>query len=548
MDRRKFIRNLSYSGTGAMVLGGIPIKAMSGQTLFDLGAMANNTDSVLVFIQLHGGNDALNTLVPVSQYNRYYEIRANIAIPQSGDFSYINLDPSLDDNVQVGLHPEMGAIKEMYDQGKVAVVQNVGYPRMNGSHFEGRDLVFMGADGETEGSYNSGWMGRFLDHTYPGYPDSYPSSTFPDPLGIELSGTQSLAYHREEGIPIGLAFNNPNGFYDLISSVGVEPPIINVDSHAGDELRYIMEFEKKNNQYAERLRDVYNSGSNSSVTYPENYPNFAPKEYLDNHLAPQLKLIARLLKGGIKTRIFLCRIGGFDTHGDQVVKDEPWLGLHAALMYHLSEGVKAFYDDMAALGVDSKVLSMTFTEFGRRAYSNDSLGTDHGTSTPVLLFGTGLNAGVYGQNPSLAEEDLPGGNLKYNIDYRQIYTSVVQDWFGADNAAMQATGFDGWIDQKLPLIKTSGVDDIAYRKNGAQLKIVPNPVQANFSIEFFLKKQSQYALKIFNVEGKRIYESDGSGLYGVNKLELNASDFKTGKYIVQVRGGGEVFTSTLIKR
>lgn len=548
MNRRKFIRNLSYSGAGAMMLGGVPVKAMSGRTLFDMAAMADSTDSVLVFIQLHGGNDALNTLVPVSQYNRYYEIRANIAIPQSGDFSYINLDPSLDDMSQVGLHPEMGAIKEMYNQGKVAVVQNVGYPRMNGSHFEGRDLVFMGADGENERAYNSGWMGRFLDHTYPGYPDAYPTDTYPDPLGIELSGTQSLAYHREAGIPIGLAFNNPGNFYDLISSVGVNPPIATPDSHAGDEIKYIMEFEKKNNQYAERLKNVYDSGNNSSVEYPESYPHFAPREYLNNNLAPQLKLIARLLKGGIKTRIFLCRIGGFDTHGDQVVKDEPWLGLHAALMYHLSTAVKAFYDDMASLGVDGKVLSMTFTEFGRRAFSNDSLGTDHGTSTPVLLFGTGLNPGVYGQNPSLAAEDLPGGNLKYNIDYRQIYTSVVQDWFGADNNAVEATGFDEWINQKLPLIRTSGLDDTPYRKNGAQMKVVPNPVDANFHVEFFLKRHDRYDLTIFNVEGKRVFESSGIGMYGLNKVELHSADFKTGKYIIQVRGAGEVFTTSIIKR
>ena len=547
MNRRKFIRNISFSGAGAVMLGGVPVKALSGKSLFELAALANNTDSVLVFIQLHGGNDALNTLIPVSQYDRYYEIRANLAIPQSGDYAYRELDPNLAELSRVGVHPEMLAIKEMYDEGKVAVIQNVGYPSMNLSHFEGRDLVFMGADGENERLYSSGWMGRFLDHTYPGYPDSYPSSTYPDPLGIELSGTQSLAYHRKEGIPIGLAFNSPNGFYNLINSVGVEPPVKFPDSYAGEEIKYIMEFEKKNNQYSERIRDVYNAGSNSK-TYPDAYERYAPPEYINNPLAPQLKTIARLLAGGIKTRIFLCRIGGFDTHGDQVVKDNPWLGLHAALMYHLSEGVKAFYDDMKDLGVDHKVLSMTFTEFGRRAYSNDSLGTDHGTSTPVLLFGTGLNAGVYGQNPSLAEEDLPGGNLKYNIDYRQIYTSVVQDWFGADDAAMKATGFDSWIGEKLPLIKTTGVDTTPYQKNGGRLKIVPNPVVKGCKLEFFLKKQGEFSVSIFNTEGKRVYEAARKGVYGMNNVDINASGLKQGNYVVQVRSGKEVYSSTLIKK
>lgn len=547
MNRRKFIRNISFGGAGAMMLGGVPVKALSGKNIMDLAAMASSTDSVLVFIQLHGGNDALNTLIPVSQWDEYYKIRANLAIPQANDHAYRELDASLPKMSRVGLHPEMLGLKKMYDQGKVAVVQNVGYPQMNGSHFEGRDIVFMGTDGEHERQHASGWMGRFLDHTYPGYPDAYPSNDHPDPLGIELSGTQSIAYHREEGIPIGLAFNSPDGFHKLISSVGIQPPIAFPDSYAGDEIKYIMEFEKKNNQYAGRIRDVYAAGSNS-LTYPDQYIRHAPKEYLTNPLAPQLKTIARLLKGGIKTRIFLCRMGGFDTHGDQVVKNEPWLGVHAALLYHLSEAVKAFYDDMATLGVDNKVLSMTFTEFGRRAHSNDSLGTDHGTSTPVFLFGTGLNAGVYGQNPSLKEEDLPNGNLKYTIDYRQVYTSVVQDWFGADDNAMIATGYEDWVSKKLPLIGSSGIDDRAYRKNEAAIKIFPNPVKRSCDVEFFLPKPGKFVLSVFNVEGKRIYQKEANGTYGLNQEHIHSGEFAAGKYIVQIRSEEIVKTSTLIKK
>src|SRR5690606_5478651 len=124
--------------------------------------------------------------------------------------------------------------------------------------------------------HSSGWMGRFLNVTYPGYPDSYPSDTMKDPIGIELSGTLSLAFHRENGIPIGLNVGSPEQFYNLISSVGVDPPIAFPDSYAGDELRYIMEFEKKSNQYAGRLRDVYDAGSNSTIGYPEAYPFAAP--------------------------------------------------------------------------------------------------------------------------------------------------------------------------------------------------------------------------------------------------------------------------------
>jgi uncharacterized protein (DUF1501 family) len=548
MRRRDFIRRISYTGAGAMVLGGIPVNAMKANGLFQLAAASSTNDKVLVFIQLHGGNDALNTIVPVSQYDTYYNLRPNLALLQSGDRGFKELDATLGDDYRVGVHPEMIAMKQMYDQGKVAVVQNVGYPDMNLSHFRGRDIVFMGGDAQSD--YESGWMGRFLDFTYPGYPDAYPNDSMPDPLGIELSGTQSLAFHTETGIPNGLSFNSPEGFFELINSTGnyqTQPPLLYPDSHAGDELRYLMEFEAKNNQYAPRLKEVYDAGSNSpGVDYPDAYPRKAPQANLNNPLSPQLKLIARMLKGGIKTKIFLCRIGGFDTHGAQVEKGEPSVGLHAALLYHLSEAVKAFYDDLKDLGIDQKVLSMTFTEFGRRAYSNDSYGTDHGTSTPVLLFGTGLNAGIHGVNPDLS--DLSNGNLKYNIDYRQIYTSVVQDWFGASDEAMVATGFDDWVGQKIDLIGTTGIKDTLEGWEKNKILIYPNPVSTNFNVEFFLLKPDAFTLIVFNVEGKQILKRENSGFYGNNKVELSAAELNTGKYIVQVRAGKEIFTSSFIKR
>jgi uncharacterized protein (DUF1501 family) len=547
MKRRDFIRRMSYSGAGAMMLGGIPVSAMNRNGIFQKAAAASTNDKVLVFIQLHGGNDALNTLIPISQYDEYYNLRPNLAILQSGERGYKELDASLPEYQRVGLHPELLDTYTMYGQGKVAIVQNVGYPDMNMSHFRGRDIVFMGGDAESD--FESGWMGRYLDHTYPGYPDAYPNANMPDPLGIELSGTQSLAFHTENGIPNGLSFNNPEGFYELINSTGnfqTQPSILFPDSHAGDELRYIMEFEAKNNQYAPRLKEVYDAGSNSSVDYPETYPRDATGEFPNNPLTPQLKLIARLIKGGIKTKIFLCRMGGFDTHGNQVVPGNTGLGNHAGLLYHLSSSVKAFYDDLEKLGVDDKVLSMTFTEFGRRAYSNNSNGTDHGTATPVLLFGTRLNNGVHGSNPDLS--DLDNGNLKYSTDYRQIYTSVVQDWFGASDESMIATGFDDWVGDKIDLIESTSSTEVINALKKSKMAIYPNLVKTSCVAEFYLDKSTQCNLVVFSVDGKRIYETQAEGLSGVNKIDIDATSFSSGKYIVQLRAGSEAFTSSFIKQ
>jgi uncharacterized protein (DUF1501 family) len=546
MERRTFIKNLSYGSAGALTLGGIPVNLLAGNAELKKMAAASSNENVLVFVQMHGGNDALNTLIPISQYNEYYNLRANIAIPDHGTRRFINLDSSVAENKQVGLHPDTHAFKQMYDQGKLAVVQNVGYPQMNLSHFRGRDIVFMGGDAQSD--MDSGWMGRFLNSSYPGYPDSYPSNSMPDPIGIELSGSLSLAFHRENGIPIGLNVGSPEQFYQLISSVGVNPPIDFPDSYAGEELRYIMEFEKKSNQYAGRLRDVYNAGSNSGIAYPEAYPFAAPTGSLKNPLSGQLRLIARLLKGGIKTRIFLCRIGGFDTHGNQVEKNDSTLGAHAALLYHLSTATKAFYDDLHALGIDGKVLSMTFTEFGRRAYANASYGTDHGTSTPVLLFGPGLNTGIYGENPGLKEEDLRHGNLQYNIDYRQIYTTVVKDWFGGSDEALKDTGFDKWLGQRLPLIKGAvGTDAFKKLENTEKLDIYPNPASSYIKFEFFLEHHGDVTLQVFNPEGRMVYQSAGFKNYGRNEIGLDLSDMPTGHYFVHLKNTKQVFTGKFVK-
>jgi uncharacterized protein (DUF1501 family) len=535
MNRRKFIRNVGLATSGSVILSGVPLRALAGNTQLLKIAAAGN-DNVLIFVQLHGGNDALNTLIPLDQYNLYYNFRPNIAIPDHGTRKFINMDTTLPLADQVGLHPDMIGFKQLYDQGKATIVQNVGYPDMNMSHFRGRDIVFMGGDA---GDYfSSGWMGRFLDHEYPGYPDAYPNQAMPDPIGIELGNVISLAFHREAGIPIGINIHNPDQFYDLITNVGVEPPILFPDSHAGEELRYLMEFEKKSNQYAERLKLAYDNGSNSATAYPEAYPLSAPESFLHNPLSGQLKLIARLLKGGLKTRIFLCRIGGFDTHGEQVESYDSTLGAHAALLYHLSSAIKAFQDDLALLGLEEKVLTMTFTEFGRRVHSNASYGTDHGSATPIFLFGKGLKGGILGTNPDLS--DLNQGNLKYAIDYRNVYTSVVQDWFGASDAAMQATGFDEWTSSKLDLFGSpTGIPGRDFNNNSNRLMgCYPNPASNQTTLDFFLQRAGSVHVEIFNTSGRLVKRYDPvGGQFGYQSITLNLDGLENGLYMVKLASG-----------
>lgn len=530
MDRREFVRLSTLMGTGVLLsLNGIPLRAAEPEGLLQAMAKSSLNDRVLVLIQLHGGNDGLNMVIPIDQYGLYYNLRPNIAIPQSGTRQYITLDSNLPDNQQVGLHPDMTGIKAMYDQGNVAIVQNVSYENMNGSHFRSRDVWYMG--GNYNDYFNSGWMGRYFEHYYPDYPTGYPNAAVPDPLALEIGTGVSLAFHREQGIPAGLSIQNPDAFYDLINSVGADPPVNFPDTHAGDEIEYIMQIERQSNNYAERLRDVYDAGANSGVVYPDLYPYIAPSGSLHNPLAPQLKIISRLISGGIGTKIFVCRIGGFDTHANQVVNNNTSMGSHAALLYHISSAVKAFYDDLANLGLSQRVLTMTFSEFGRRVASNASYGTDHGNAAPMMIFGTCLNAGVYGTNPDL--QNLEYGNVPLQYDYRQVFTSVVKDWFQASDDAIQHVKFENFVDNRVDYVRCKDLSTTELFKDNLWMKCYPNPTNANISISYALQKEAKVHIEIKDLSGRIIGSiSNAPTNAGQHVIDFDLSDYANGTYFV----------------
>ena len=443
------------------VLGGVPIRLMASPTLANLSCTGIE-NRVLVLVQLHGGNDGLNTAIPVNQYSRYKTLRPNIAIPDTGTKKFINLDTSLSLANQVGLHPEMTGFKALYDQGKMALIQGVSYPNNNKSHFKATDDWLTGGDNTTNPT--SGWVARYLDHYYPNFPADYPNTEMPDPIGLELgSRSVSLMFHRSGKLSTGLALTgSPGAFYTLVSGTGGLLPTTVPTSDFGDKLSFLMGVQQNGDSYAQRLNQVYNAGSNSSgVTYPTTY-HTTGVPYYNNILSSQLKVIARLLKGGLKTKVFLVRLTGFDTHNGQVVSGATATGRHAVLLYHLSGAVKAFQDDLKALGIEDKVMTVSFSEFGRRATQNGSLGTDHGTLAPMFVFGKGVKAGVKGSNPNLS--NLNRNNLQgLQFDYRRVYTTLLQDWLGADDQTITATTFSAYKNQKLDLINnTAKVDPSCY--------------------------------------------------------------------------------------
>lgn len=535
MKRRNFLRILPAAGITPIVVNGFPMKPFANSRMARiLNACDGIDERVLVLIQLKGGNDGLNTIIPIPQYDLYANLRPGIRVPDTGAGAYINLDTTLPGADQLGLHPSLLPIKDLYDQGKASIVQAVGYQDMNQSHFKGTDLWLSGGDG-TPDNYNigSGWMGRALQEIYPGVAGA-PTADMPDPLGIQVGDSNpSLGFHTETEHQnvINLSGQDPAGFYSLIQTIGGAPLLNIPDSDHGDEVAYIMNVAQSVNLYAQRITSVFNAGTNA-IAYPG-----------DNGLANQLKTIARLIKGGCKTKIYLCSLGGFDTHSAQVAAADPTEGTHADLLSLLSDAVKLFLDDLEAMGIGEKVVACTFSEFGRCAKENGSTGTDHGTLAPMMLFGKNIEAGVQGTNVNLSNL-TPDNQLQgMQFDYRQVFTTLLQDWLGANNSVLETTMFEGFV--KMPLLDDAAVVDPSCYLNttsvldaGAskvkRLAMYPNPARISAEVSYNSEVAFDARLSLHSLGGSIVSATSVRVQPGFNLFYLDVSSLASGNYFVRL--------------
>lgn len=493
-------------------------------------------DRVLVLIQMKGGNDGVNTVIPLNQYDAYANLRPAIAIPEN---SLIKLDNTLGLNEQVGIHPSLLKIKEMYDNGSAALVQGVGYEQMNQSHFKGTDLWLSGGDGTVANSnLRSGWMGRSLQAMFPDV-EGAPTTSMPDPLGMQVGDPNpNLGFHTETEHQnvINLSGQDPAGFFSLIQTIG-GAPITNIpDSDHGEELRFIMDVEESTNLYAARISAVFNAGSNFLSSYPNTNPN--------SKLAAQLRTIARLIKGGCKTKIYLCQLSGFDTHSAQVDGGNPTVGDHAELLLDLAESVKYFNEDLEGLGLADQVLTCTFSEFGRCAKGNGSDGTDHGTLAPMMLFGKSVQAGVNGTNVNLSNLTNDNQLQGMQFDYRQVFTTILQDWLGASEDVLTEAMFSGY--DKMPLVdnafvvdpgcylpNTVGLNDVY--QSPKRLTIFPNPASYFAEVNFDNNGAAfEGRLSVHSLGGSLLMSSTVSASQGSNLFFLDVAAFPPGPYFVRL--------------
>ena len=260
----------------------------------------------------------------------------------------------------------------------------------------------------------------------------------PDPLAIQIGSTASLTFQGPI-VNMAMAITNPTSFYNLIS--GTTDPAPNTP--AGKELKYLRQISQQTQKYASVIKTAA-----SLVTQQSTYPT-------NNSLGDQLKIVARLIKGGLRTRIYMVSTGGFDTHSNQVNGTDHTIGTHANLLGGISNAIKAFQDDLAFLGIEKKVIGMTFSEFGRRIKSNASGGTDHGAASPLFLFGTSIENGVMGNNPTIPTTATVNDNVPMQYDFRSIYATILEKWFCMDKTVVNGlfpTGINTQL-QSLPLLK-----------------------------------------------------------------------------------------------
>jgi uncharacterized protein (DUF1501 family) len=539
MKRRNFIKLTSTASAISLLPSQVTASLNIAKSFLD----CTISNRKLVLINLAGGNDGLNTIIPINYYDIYSNLRPSIKVPSSGINSYINLDETLDENQQIGLHPSLTGIKNLYDNDLLRIIQSVGYPSQNKSHFASTDIYSTANDGNSwNNGNNSGWIGRFMESYYADLiQNSYP-------LGVEIgSKSNSLGFHgeSEHGLSVNINGQDPSGFYSLISGMAGEPPNNIPISDYGHELEYIIQTDALSNMYSEAISNSFNNGQNA-VSYP------------DTDISNQLKTVARLISGGLESKVYMVKLSGFDTHFGQNQAENDILGDHNDLLTKLSSAVAAFMNDLSAMNLKNDVVGLTYSEFGRKAAENGSLGTDHGETAPMFVFGAPVKGGVSGLNPDLNEANENNGYQIQTVqfDYRDTLGTLLQDYLGADNLALDATFFNNTLNQSFSETK---IDDLiksefsvatncysnSLTNNNDRKKIfyIINPVYNDLIIKSKNQEYSSFKYELYDLNSKLV--SKGSSI--INQ-SISISHLINGIYILNISTNEKSEAHRIIKR
>src|ERR1700693_2063002 len=419
VTRRAFLRT---SLLGAALSWTIPVflertfMTLNAQAADSSLQTANGKDHpILVVLQLAGGNDGLNTIIPF-QDDLYYQSRPTLAVPKEQVLSIDGL---------IGFNPSLAPLKNLYDGGNLAIIQGVGYPNPNRSHFRSTEIWQTASDAQQ--NLTKGWIGRYFDSCCAGadptvgvvlgnqLPEAFNAA---NPTGVAISRPGNLGFDRE---------NDPDEARLFAELNGLEPPSMSGDSIGSlsgpsksgmSALEYLQRTALDAQVSTDKIRQVLR-GTKPEAAYPK------------NQLGNSLSLVSRLIAGGLPTRVYYASQGGYDTHAGQV-------NTHKRLLNELAASLAAFCNDLKAKGIFDRVLVMTFSEFGRRVTENANGGPDHGTAAPMFVCGGGVKSGLYGKQPPLNR--LDAGDLYYDVDFRSVYSTILSKWMKAP--ASQVLGHD----------------------------------------------------------------------------------------------------------
>lgn len=505
MQRRDFLK----IGAGSLALPILSEKfGSSAWAMAPLAGLAKSAigDKILVVVRLDGGNDGLATVLPLDRYDTLAKVRANVLIPVSQALKITDT---------TALHPQLTGMQKLYQDGKLGIVQAVGYPNHNQSHFRSTDIFFTASDSNQ--ILDSGWLGRYLDSLFPNFPDGYPSAEYPDPPSIQIGSVLSTLLQGENA-PVGMTVSNPSSIYSLVpNGVDAAP-----NTPAGHELTFIRNMVQQTQKYGDALKNALAKSAVKSALWPTS----------GNKLADQLQAVTRLIAGGLRTPIYVVTLGGFDTHASQVSASDMAGGRHGDLMALLSKALEAFQDELKAQGLEDRVMGLTVSEFGRRIQSNASLGTDHGSSAPVFLFGKPVRGGVFGTSPVLPDAPTVKDNVPMQFDFRQLYSTVLQGHFGL-----------GADKVKSILLKDfAPLDLLAAGIKNASRPALKLPPQGHVTvtggvavIRFTLPRPGRVKVSLVDMRGAMIAPpTEGNFSAGTQTLSLPAPSLQPGAWICRL--------------
>jgi uncharacterized protein (DUF1501 family) len=435
--RRDFLRTTVLGGALSWTVPAFlsnTFSALQAQAADSATQVATGRDgSILVVLQMAGGNDGLNTVVPFSN-DFYHSARPRLAISPNDVLKI---------NDSVGLHPGLTGFKSLFDGGNLAIVQGVGYPNPNRSHFRSTEIWQTASDSERFEKY--GWIGRYFDNACAGcdatvgvsignqMPQAFAAKT---PTGVSLQNPQSYRFiGGATGGGSEASYRKLNTTPDPEPAMDAQTGDGGADANSGGTISAISGSSTHTGSaldFLERTAMDAQVSSDKILAVSAKVENKAA--YPQSPLGTSLSLVARLIGGGLPTRIYYVSQGGYDTHTNQINTQQR-------LLKELGDSVKAFTDDMKAQGNMGRVLVMTFSEFGRRLAENANAGTDHGAAAPMFVVGDKVRAGLLGQYPSLAPGDLLNGDVRYNVDFRSIYAGILEGWLKTPSAPILGRHF-----------------------------------------------------------------------------------------------------------